>query len=335
MPAPHRAGTDIALAGGVGLLLQVPAPRRGHGQGVGAGGHHAGEAERRREEVGHRRGGVVEGGVVGRAGVAVHPGAVGSLGVGGEGAGRRQHADQVPVADAGAAGQGLVVATRRPEQVADDEVLELAAERSRRRGQRRRELGHVLHPTRRLGHSGEADRSGASTGRRALTRGGSGVAPGGDGEGPTRGCVHRGSSTAAWAPTRAATAGSQRVPGRVHEGGDRSSVGVSPARLLAPARRLLLVVEAGGDLLGVALVVELEQPVEHLGAGRRAEGEAPALGRVPEAVIEVEVGPAVGVPHGEVEGDVQVAQLCRCRVSGRRGCAPGCRSWSAPRRCGS
>jgi len=50
-------------------------------------------------------------------------------------------------------------------------------------------------------------------------------------------------------------------------------------------------VKAGGGLLGVALVVKLQQPVEHLGTGRGAEGEAPALRRVPEAVVEVEVGP--------------------------------------------
>lgn len=72
------------------------------------------------EEVGHRRSGVVERGIVGRAGVAVHPGAVGPLGIGGEGTGRRQHADQVPVAHAGTAGQGLVVTTPRAEQVAHE-----------------------------------------------------------------------------------------------------------------------------------------------------------------------------------------------------------------------
>ncbi len=75
-------------------------------------------------------------------------------------------------------------------------------------------------------------------------------------------------------------------------------------------RRLLrsLVVQAGGDLGGVALVVELEQPVERLVLGVGADREAHALRRLPVVVVEREVAPPVGVADGVVEHDVQLAK---------------------------
>ena len=62
------------------------------------------------------------------------------------------------------------------------------------------------------------------------------------------------------------------------------------------------------DLLGIALVVQLEQPVEHLLARYRRERKPrPELGLV-KAVAKVEVGPAVGVADRVVELDVELAQ---------------------------
>ena len=72
---------------------------------------------------------------------------------------------------------------------------------------------------------------------------------------------------------------------------------------------LLLVVEALGDLLGVPLVVELQEAGEDFPAGRLADREAGALLGLVEAVAEVEVGPAVGGGDGLVHLDVEVTEL--------------------------
>ena len=62
-------------------------------------------------------------------------------------------------------------------------------------------------------------------------------------------------------------------------------------------------------LLGVALVVELQQPVEDLCPRGGPERVAPALRGVVEAVVEDDVAPPVGFRNGVVELDVQAAQL--------------------------
>ena len=71
----------------------------------------------------------------------------------------------------------------------------------------------------------------------------------------------------------------------------------------------LLVVEALSHLLGVPLVVELQQPGEDFAAGRLADREPGALLGLVEAVAQVEVGPAVGGGDGPVHLDVEVAEL--------------------------
>ena len=63
------------------------------------------------------------------------------------------------------------------------------------------------------------------------------------------------------------------------------------------------------DLLGVPLVVELQQAGEDFAAGRLADREPGALLGLVEAVAEVEVVPAVGGGDGFVHLDVEVAEL--------------------------
>ena len=67
--------------------------------------------------------------------------------------------------------------------------------------------------------------------------------------------------------------------------------------------------EALRDLLGVPLVVELQEAGEDFTAGRFADREADALLGLVEAVAEVEVGPAVGGGDGLVHLDVEVTEL--------------------------
>ena len=64
-----------------------------------------------------------------------------------------------------------------------------------------------------------------------------------------------------------------------------------------------------GDLLGVPLVVELQEPGEDFTASRFADREPGALLGLVEAVSEVEVGPAVGGSDGFVHLDVEVTEL--------------------------
>ena len=71
----------------------------------------------------------------------------------------------------------------------------------------------------------------------------------------------------------------------------------------------LLVVEALGDLLGVPLVVELQEAGEDFPAGRLADRESDALLGLVEAVIEVEIKPAVGGGDGIVHFDVELTEL--------------------------
>lgn len=79
--------------------------------------------------------------------------------------------------------------------------------------------------------------------------------------------------------------------------------------------------EAGGHLLGVALVVELEQPVEHLGAGRGAEGERRPSSRPPNDQVEsawMTTEQRGGVPmvgghlaeHEEAENSPRSSTIC-------------------------
>ena len=67
--------------------------------------------------------------------------------------------------------------------------------------------------------------------------------------------------------------------------------------------------EALSDLLGVPLVVELQEAGEDFSAGGLADREADALLGLVEAVAEVEVGPAVGGGDGVVHLDVEVTEL--------------------------
>ena len=64
-----------------------------------------------------------------------------------------------------------------------------------------------------------------------------------------------------------------------------------------------------GNLLGVPLVVELQEPGEDFTASRFADREPGALLGLVEAVAEVEVGPAVGGSDGVVHLDVEVTEL--------------------------
>jgi hypothetical protein len=64
--------------------------------------------------------------------------------------------------------------------------------------------------------------------------------------------------------------------------------------------RLLLFVESLADFLFVALVVQLEEPLEDFATGGFADGEADALLGFVEAVAEVEGG--VGRGGGGVGG---------------------------------
>ena len=67
--------------------------------------------------------------------------------------------------------------------------------------------------------------------------------------------------------------------------------------------------EALLDLLGVPLVVELQEAGEDFSAGRLADREPDALLGLVEAVAEVEVVPAVGGGDGLVHLDVEVTEL--------------------------
>ena len=67
--------------------------------------------------------------------------------------------------------------------------------------------------------------------------------------------------------------------------------------------------EALIDLLGVPLVVELQEAGEDFPAGRLADREPGALLGLVEAVAEVEVVPAVGGGDGLVHLDVEVTEL--------------------------
>ena len=80
----------------------------------------------------------------------------------------------------------------------------------------------------------------------------------------------------------------------------------------------------------VALVVQLEQPVEHLLARRRREREPRPELRLVEAVAEVEVGPAVRVADRVVELRRAARAGGRCRRRARPGRGRGCRSSSGP-----
>ena len=67
------------------------------------------------------------------------------------------------------------------------------------------------------------------------------------------------------------------------------------------------------DLLGVALVVELQEAAEDFAAGGFADREADALLGFVEAVAEVEIVPAVGGGNGLVHLDVQFPELVDIR----------------------
>jgi hypothetical protein len=74
-------------------------------------------------------------------------------------------------------------------------------------------------------------------------------------------------------------------------------------------------VKAGGDLLAVALVVQLEQAIQQLDPRDLADREAPALPGLVEAVAQIEIVPAISGEHREVELDVQVAQRLNARIA--------------------
>src|SRR5207253_11256323 len=75
---------------------------------------------------------------------------------------------------------------------------------------------------------------------------------------------------------------------------------------LAPRADCVL---ASTHLVRVTLEVELEQPVEDLGSRRWTDRVANPLPSVVEAMLELDVVPAVGPGHGVVELDVEAAQL--------------------------
>src|SRR5205823_3727468 len=76
----------------------------------------------------------------------------------------------------------------------------------------------------------------------------------------------------------------------------------------------LLVVQPLGDLLGVALVVQFQQPTEDFTPGGFADREAEALLRLVETVPQVEVGPAVGIGNGSVHPDVEFSEFLNVGV---------------------
>lgn len=63
----------------------------------------------------------------------------------------------------------------------------------------------------------------------------------------------------------------------------------------------LLGVQVLADLLGVSLVVEFEQPVQHLDLNIRRYGELAAMAGVVEPMPEVEIVPAVCLRGGVVD----------------------------------
>ena len=77
--------------------------------------------------------------------------------------------------------------------------------------------------------------------------------------------------------------------------------------------------EAGGDFFGVAGVVQLQEALEDLLAGRVGEDEADALFGGVEAVVQGQVGPAVGGGDGVVHHGVQGPQGVDRGVVGRVG----------------
>src|SRR5208283_6077034 len=82
-------------------------------------------------------------------------------------------------------------------------------------------------------------------------------------------------------------------------------------RFLAFASRCLriafaFVVEPLGNLLGVPLMIELQEPGEDFTAGGFADREPASLLGLVEAVTQIEVGPAVGGGNYLVHIDVEV-----------------------------
>lgn len=63
------------------------------------------------------------------------------------------------------------------------------------------------------------------------------------------------------------------------------------------------------DLLGVALMVQFEEPVENLPPGLRAKRIPDAEIGFPEVVIQIEVRPAVCLAHGQIELNMKSPQL--------------------------
>ena len=63
-----------------------------------------------------------------------------------------------------------------------------------------------------------------------------------------------------------------------------------------------------GNLLGVPLVVQLQEPGEDFPTSRFADREPGALFGLMEAVSEVEVAPAVGGGDGSINFDVEVSK---------------------------